>query len=543
MVMITVSDLTQAAKMTMNNSLLNIGLGIAGNAASAYSAGVDKADAKQEEKLLRQERRQAAALKQREGMYRLAEMGRTDALQSSTQPQQVELLQAQLQQQSDTIRRTENKVRKTELFDTLRIVFDSGSPEAFNRYLQDNIDNPKVQAQFKGTVRLDKLDLQSDNDRQLLLGSGITQDELDRLDGNQDGSVDWTKLQSRFFKSVDNRGKVEIKDMLRTASALGYSKYADEQTLSRMERLADISKKQKTSEPRLSFMQMDALAVGEAKARIDAGKPQVGDKELVERHANEVGGTSSGKRLMAQDAITAWDEAGFDSMSQAELQESTEARKYIRAIELDNPLSNADEKDIKDLASMVALIEEAGSLSEEQTGLLDSMTSNLTSYVSDSTITKQAKSSYMALINTFRHSLFGSALTEGELKAFADAYGTNRQQLGPILAGMRSMALQIDSKLTTISNLNNDKVVKFRLGKTVEDMTRAKAGIELRLEFLNLLESGMSVEEAAEAVNKSGTGTDYMERDVTPNPRAEVDESNTNPADYTVLDVEKALGL
>lgn len=521
-----------------NSSLLNIGLGLLAGAPAAFEEGRARQGKREDAAAQREARRAEALQKKQIGEYKLAEMGRQNAMQAGTQDVRLEVAQQQLAQQAQQIRRTENKLRKTEMFDTLRLVFDSGSPQAFNRYLQDNQDNPQVANQFKGTVRLDKLNLQSEEDRRMLIDAGIPEAEFDALDGTKDGNVDWDKLQARFFKSVDNTGRVEIKDMVRTAAAMGYDQYADNTTLTRMERLADISKATKASQP--TAMVRESLAVGEARARLEAGAPQLGDKELLERHGEETGGVKVGRQMRADDAITAWDAAGFDNLTQKELQQSKEARQYIRAIELDKPLSNADEKDLKELGTMIDLVKEAGNLSEKQTGFLDAPVAKMFSYINDDTTTKQDKSSYMALVNTFRHNLFGSALTEGELKAFAAAYGTDGQQLGPVLAGLRSMAVQISSKMQTISNLNNDKVVKFRMGQSAEDIQRAQVGIEQRLEFLNLLESGMSPTEAAKAVRATGKGNDYMTRPVTPNSRAVEDKP---AADFTADDVASALGL
>ncbi len=524
--------------------------GIAGNAIDAYSQGVARGDAKvqaKEDRAWALEQRDVARAeakrRQQEGEFRLNVMQRTDNTAEANYEQNLAILQQQLDSQERDIRRSKNKQTKTDILNMLDLVFESGEPDAFNRLLQES---PEFSEALRGTVRIDKLDLNTPADRAEVLRLGITEEQLDEYDGQADGQIDWVKLQSRFFKATDSEGNVETRDILTTAVAMGYGDFADNKRMTNLERLADLQKDRKAGTPSSlsqgkTALLLEAEAAGEAEERVARGEGTAADRHLLNKYSNNVGGVRAGNQRLGQEASVKWEEAGLDNLSQAELQANPVARKLVQEMELYSPLSQAHEKSLQDLGTMVSLMSDAQNLSEESTGLFDAQVSSMMSYITDDTTNKVDKASYMGLVNTFRHNLFGSALTEGELKAFSKAYGTDGQQLGPILAGLRSMATQINSQLTTISNLNNDKVIQFRAGAMVDDMVKAKAGIEIRLEFLNLIEDGYTPEEAQELVNKTGSGSDYMDRVVTPNPRANQPERKAS--NYSTDDITKRLGL
>ena len=513
-------------------TLLTIGLATQ-NIPNAIGKGVDLTEA-------RQQRRDEALRRKQEGDLKLQVLQH----QVDTLPTQDQILQQKLQMQEQQLHDMKMKAIQHDTFTALNNFFDSaGDPRSLNQFLQDYKDDPAVQTAFNGAVKVEPINYKSPEDQDLLKQAGLSQEELDAADGTKDGQIDWDKLNARYTKVITKDGETRLVDMLHIAAATGYNRYVSDQQIEKLIKLAQLQKAQQGPAP--TSLERNAQAYGEAKkrieagtaseadkalvrkfeaesrgpaepapirtakevaaakARIEAGNPQPGDAEIVKFGAKELGGVDAGKESLVTQARTQWQAKEFDNLSQKELQKNPEARQLVNQIELAHPISAPMQKELTDLNAMIALSKEAGQLSETQTGLLDSVTSNAASYVNNSVKDKTAKSAYMALINQFRHNLFGSALTTGELQAFAKAYATDKQKIGPVLSGLRSALIQIKSKLQTISDLNDPAVIKFRTGKSVEDIQKALQGVEERISYYNKIEAGMTPEEAAQEVKLS----------------------------------------
>lgn len=536
--------------IAQSNSVLNIGLGILGGAKGAWDSGVAKVDEAKEAKTMREERRAKALRDQQVGNYKLAEMGRKDQLASATQDQEIAYQQAKIAEQTRTIKRVYNKQTTGDTLVVMDLTLETGEPDAINRYIAENPD--EANRTFKGTLRVEKLDLSSNADRQMILNSGVAQEELDAYDGNVDGNIDWDKLKSRFFKAIQRDGTVGVADIYKTAVMQGYTKYKDKEKIDRLDRLADITKKTKVAQPKPTPEERNVEAGFEASKVLKSGKSPETGKPLTEPETTyyqnlaavaerEGAGVGAGASYKTTEAINDWYANGFDMMSQEELQKDREAGILVRTIERTKGLDKADRKDLKELAPMISLLNEAGTLSEEQTGLLDKLTSGLMAYVDSDTVTAQAKRAYQSLISVFRHNIAGAALTEYEIKAFEQAYSSDSRKIGHVLAGMKSMATQLQAKLDTISDLNSPELAQYYFGDTLDKMQRTKAGIELRLQYLNLIEDGLSPREAADALEATGSGTDYMDRPVMQNGRAVKDETPTLGKGATKDEVLNAL--
>jgi len=454
--------------------------------------------------------------------FKLAEAGRADTLAQATQGDKTALLEQQLQTQQQESRALSGKLLKQESFTALNNFFDSGDPQSLNTFFQDN---PKQAQQLFDTLRVEQLNLDSSEDRKLLLDSGVSQDELDALDGKKDGKIDWAKVGKRYVKTVHPDGSTSISDVVAKAAAMGYGRYADEQRLAKMKALADISKKVGTGSKGTALMQ-NATAVAAAQDRIDNGKGTTADYSLIRFGNKELGGIAPGKESMANDARSQWTAEGFDKLSIDKLRASGKARRLVNQIELAHKVSESDKKKLIDLNSMISLSSEAGKLNQEQTGLWDKMTNNVSSYVSENVGSKKERAAYGAFINQFRHNLFGSALTDGELAAFKEAYSGLGQKTGPVLAGLRAALIQTKSQMETIANFNDPIVMRFRTGKSQAEISQSLAGINQRIKFYDLVSSGKTPEEAAKLINKKkSTGAPAL------------------GADATVEDVSSALGL
>jgi len=505
--------------MAAVSPLLGLGIMFAGvpdAITKGKQAGTDQFNKEQD----RKQSRDAAYQNKQLMDFKLAEAGRADMLASSTQDDRTALLHQQLQTQQQESRVLSGKLLKQESFTALNNFFDSGDPQSLNNFFRDN---PKQSQQLFDTLRVEKLDFQSPEDRKLVLASGVSQDELDMLDGKKDGKIDWAKVGKRYVKTIHPDGSTSVSDVLAKAVRMGYGRYADAQRLAKMKALADISKTTGKGTSGTALMQ-NAQAVAAAQDRIDSGKGTTADFELIRFGRKEIGGIAPGKESIANDARSQWTSQGFDKLSVDELRKSGKARRLVNEIEIAHGVSAADKKKLIDLNSMIALSSEADKLDQEQTGLWDKLTGNVSAYVSENVGGKKERATYGAFINQFRHNLFGSALTDGELAAFKEAYSGLGQKTGPVLAGLRAALIQVKSQMETIANFNDPIVMRFRTGKSQAEVQKSLAGINQRIKFYDLVSSGKTPEEAAKLMNKKSEATQL-------------------DANATVDDVANALGL
>src|SRR5690606_13672672 len=106
----------------------------------------------------------------------------------------------------------------------------------------------------------------------------------------------------------------------------------------------------------------------------------------------------------------------------------------------------------------------AKNLTPADTGLLDKPLADLNKYFSDNVKGIEAKSAYAVFQNTLRNALFGSALTEAEISAFNEAYGTLKEQMGPALTQFKTALTQVQSRLESAMQSTNPISAKVRLG-------------------------------------------------------------------------------
>ena len=130
-------------------------------------------------------------------------------------------------------------------------------------------------------------------------------------------------------------------------------------------------------------------------------------------------------------------------------------------------------------------------LTSEVTGLFDTWFRDLKKYVTDDVaeVDKQAAASaYGAFRNTVRHALFGSALTDGEIKAFNEAFGTLKQSYPAVVTQFKTALQQTRSKLNTISQLNNPYLAHYYLGKSADELDVVIGRLDERIEYMSKLQ-------------------------------------------------------
>lgn len=149
-------------------------------------------------------------------------------------------------------------------------------------------------------------------------------------------------------------------------------------------------------------------------------------------------------------------------------------------------LSEEQKRTIRSARELIELGDIAKEMSPKETGLIDNMLRTVADYVfEEGADNTQLTSAYAAFRNTVRHALFGSTMTEGEIKAFNEQFGTINQQTGPILNRFKVGLQQVRSQLETIRDLNDSYVAHFYLGSDVEKVSDIIDALDQRIAFLN----------------------------------------------------------
>lgn len=152
-------------------------------------------------------------------------------------------------------------------------------------------------------------------------------------------------------------------------------------------------------------------------------------------------------------------------------------------------LSEADKKTITDIRALIALGDPAKELTGSETGLIDATLGDMEKYFNDNVGGTEAKSAYNAFRNSVRNALFGSALTEAEIKSFNDAYGTLGQKLGPVLTMFQTSLNQVNAKLNSTANLMNPYSAKVRLGADQKKLEQIQQALQARIDYIKGLQT------------------------------------------------------
>lgn len=167
------------------------------------------------------------------------------------------------------------------------------------------------------------------------------------------------------------------------------------------------------------------------------------------------------------------------------------AQPYIRTIEKTTgaKFSEEDKRQFRLARQLVGLGERAGTaITPEETGLIDSMLSNVQSYISDEVSDgKAGVAAYESFRNVVRNALFGSALTGAEIDAFNKAAGTLGQQQGPVLSKFMEQLKVVRDNLSGVAQMNDEVLSHYYLGADQDKVSDIIYAIDERINRLNKL--------------------------------------------------------
>lgn len=145
-------------------------------------------------------------------------------------------------------------------------------------------------------------------------------------------------------------------------------------------------------------------------------------------------------------------------------------------------LTGETKRAARQMRSLLRLGGVAGAeLSEDETGIIDNLFYRVKKYFSDNIEGASGATAYNAMRNVQRNALMGATLTKAELAAFDQAAGTLGQQLGPVLAAMKTSMEDVREQLQTIVDFEDPMAAKYYLGTSMEQAEAAIDAIDERL--------------------------------------------------------------
>jgi len=131
----------------------------------------------------------------------------------------------------------------------------------------------------------------------------------------------------------------------------------------------------------------------------------------------------------------------------------------------DAKLDTNAKKHLMRIRDLTHLGDKAGELTKKETGLLDNLWFGAKKYIYEEAPDNTAAAAAYALYrNMARHAQFGSVLPSGELKSFAEAFGSMGMQIGPVLTMLRENLMQQKQSYNAIAEMENRYVMKWRTG-------------------------------------------------------------------------------
>ena len=128
-------------------------------------------------------------------------------------------------------------------------------------------------------------------------------------------------------------------------------------------------------------------------------------------------------------------------------------------------LDNNTKKELLRIRGLAHLGDKAGELTSAETGLLDNLWFGVKKYIFDEAPPgTDAAAAYALYRNMARHAQFGSVLPAGEIKSFAEAFGSMGMQIGPVLTMLRESLIQLKHNYDAVAEMENPYVIKWRTG-------------------------------------------------------------------------------
>lgn len=185
--------------------------------------------------------------------------------------------------------------------------------------------------------------------------------------------------------------------------------------------------------------------------------------------------------------------SGGDFLAKGDLDETTRRKIGPLITELENltgkTLSTEEKKTARELRVLFSLGEKAGKgLKEGDVGFIDNTLKNVKKYFTDESSGIENTSAYSTFVNTLRNTLYGATLTTAEMDAFRAAAGSLKQQLGPVLSGLKTQLSTVQEQMKAIADFNDEHVAQYYLGTSLEQVDKTMAAIDERIKMFDSMQ-------------------------------------------------------
>ena len=452
-----------------------------------------------------QERQQRLAMadQQRQmGEIQLQEYKQNAPLRQQTEELKFQQYEAQVRQmQANTARQT--------TYDAFRLFDADGNPGHLNNALQLLKNNPVAQSWTGGAVRFDQV---TSADAKLLQQAGIK---------DVQGFLSHPDMLKSLAVVTGQDGSKTLVDMNQLKAGMGYTQYVEDEELDRMSKRALMLKRlqtggtveKETQADRVIKQLMDedpTLSYTDAYRLYKNPNPRSGSTQL-ERTAEELRknnpdmtyeesltqasmvSSPTGKQKdmqAADDAKLALDEQFGGSFLSADLSDPkirSKAEPLVRRIEQFSgaEMDATQKKRVAEIRQLITLGKAGSELTSAETGPLDSLLRDGRKYISDNIEGTDATAAYQAYRNLVRNALFGASLTNNEQAEFDKAFGTLKEQTGPVLAKLRTQLQMLQDELGAIYDSGDEYVMKYRLGMDSDRLVQVMNALDQRLEMFD----------------------------------------------------------
>lgn len=356
------------------------------------------------------------------------------------------------------------------------------------------------------------------NMNDLYAGTGftnyLTNEELDTMAKKarissamrQGGSAGNVSLQERVAQSLVNEGRAgslsEAYEIVKNMGSKDSKQMSstEERVVAQIQADAQKSGKDVTTLEALDqYYSAKRQGTGETNEsrfikEYQANNPGATYEEAATEYSSK-GRTNTQKEIKSADAVKdELDAINFleKPISKLSTTEKAQVHRKIAAIEdlRGSKLTNEAKREIRTYRDLAAIGNVAGQeLTPDQTGLLDSALGNFKKYISDEVGGVKATSSYEQFRNSFRHALYGAALTTGETANFNKAAGTLGQKFGPVMAQLQTQMVSIKHNLEAIRDLEDPYIAHYYTGQSIEEIDAAISAIDQRINLAKTLTS------------------------------------------------------
>lgn len=143
-----------------------------------------------------------------------------------------------------------------------------------------------------------------------------------------------------------------------------------------------------------------------------------------------------------------------------------------------------DEKEWKELRTLIHIGGDVANLTDEQTGIVDRNLNNVKKYIDENMTGVEATSAWSAFRNIYIHAMAGTAQTEHEAKRISEAFGKLDYKLGPVIAHFSSQLKELDARLDSSSRNLLPVSAKVRLDADKNDLAAAQANVRRTIGYL-----------------------------------------------------------